>query len=466
MKPLHREHPRAGATARLVEFAGRLKYAALPEDVRHHARRHLLDTIGVMIAGAQGDLCRKAQAVLADTRSGERVPVPGREERASVLDAAFLGGTAAHGIEYDDGFRQGSVHPGCVVVPAVLAAAFVQKASGAALLEAIVAGYETVISIGAACHPALRRRGFHPTAVVGVFGSAIAAGKLYGLPSAALGQALGIAASSAAGLFAFVNGGADVKRLHAGHAAREGLLAALLAREGIVGPPDVIEAPEGFMHAFLGRSDSPLALPPVLPFGITDCYIKPYPCCRHIQPAIEALIGILHDENIALDEVERVEVSTYGIAAAHARTGWDDFASAQLSFPYLMALAVKYRTISLEHFSDAVRADEEIRKLARKVTVSAPAEIDRLYPRLRPALVTVATARGAFTRQADEALGSRMLPLDDAALEAKFLGLVAPVFGKERAHELARRLGSIEELDDVGPLVEALAKPGVPPSSR
>jgi 2-methylcitrate dehydratase PrpD len=189
-------------------------------------------------------------------------------------------------------------------------------------------------------------------------------------------------------------------------------------------------------------------------------------CCRHIQPAIEALIGILHDENIALDEVERVEVSTYGIAAAHARTGWDDFASAQLSFPYLMALAVKYRTISLEHFSDAVRADEEIRKLARKVTVSAPAEIDRLYPRLRPALVTVATARGAFTRQADEALGSRMLPLDDAALEAKFLGLVAPVFGKERAHELARRLGSIEELDDVGPLVEALAKPGVPPSSR
>jgi 2-methylcitrate dehydratase PrpD len=466
MKPVQREHPRPGATACLVEFAARLKYAALPEDVRHHARRHLLDTIGVMVAGAQGDLCRKAQAVLGGTSHGECVAVPGREERASVLDAAFLGGTAAHGIEFDDGFRQGSVHPGCVVVPAVLAAALVQKASGAALLEAIVAGYETLISIGAASHPELRRRGFHPTAVVGVFGSAIAAGKLYGLSSAALGHALGIAASSAAGLFAFVNGGADVKRLHAGHASREGLLAALLAREGIVGPPDVIEAPEGFMHAFLGQSDSPVALPPVLPFGITDCYIKPYPCCRHIQPAIEALIGILHDQNIAPDEVERVDVATYRIAAAHARTGWDDFASAQLSFPYLMALAVKYRTIRLEHFSDAARGDDEIGKLARKVAVSAPAEIDRLYPQLRPARVTVATARGTFTRAADEALGSRMLPLDDAALETKFLDLVSPVLGKERAHDLARRVWSIEELDHVGPLIEALAKPRLPQSSH
>jgi 2-methylcitrate dehydratase PrpD len=112
MKPVQREHPRPGATACLVEFAARLKYAALPEDVRHHARRHLLDTIGVMVAGAQGDLCRKAQAVLGGTSHGECVAVPGREERASVLDAAFLGGTAAHGIEFDDGFRQGSVHPG------------------------------------------------------------------------------------------------------------------------------------------------------------------------------------------------------------------------------------------------------------------------------------------------------------------------------------------------------------------
>src|SRR5262249_34827321 len=151
-------------------------------------------------------------------------------------------------------------------------------------------------------------------------------------------NALGLAASSAAGLFAFVNGGGDIKRLHAGHAAREGLQAALLAEQGVEGPPDVIEARDGFMQAFaFGRGDkaalaseasgqrghsksaraghSPepgssaraIALPPAVPFGITDCYIKPYPCCRHIQPAVEALIGLINDENILSDEVQRIE---------------------------------------------------------------------------------------------------------------------------------------------------------------
>src|SRR5215471_11567444 len=316
-------HPAAGATAAIVEFVGELRHAALSDEVRHYARRHLLDTVGVMIAGAGGDVATRAEAVLAAARPAGRIPVPGRARRADVIDAAFLGGTAAHGIELDDGFRQGSVHPGCVVVPAALALGHDRRADGRALMEAIVAGYETVIAIGRACHPDLRQRGFHPTAAVGVFGSAAAAGKLRGLSPDALANAFGLAASSAAGLFAFVNGGGDIKRLHAGHAAREGLQAALLAEQGVEGPPDVIEARDGFMQAFaFGRADkaraalasetsgqrghsksaraghSPepgssasarIAFPPAVPFGITDCYIKPYPCCRHIQPAVEAL---------------------------------------------------------------------------------------------------------------------------------------------------------------------------------
>src|SRR6516162_1577053 len=288
-------HPAARATAAIVEFVGELRHAALADEVRHYARRHLLDTVGVMIAGAGGNVAIRAEAVLAAARPAGRIPVPGRARRADVIDAAFLGGTAAHGIELDDGFRQGSVHPGCVVVPTLLALAHDQHSSGTALIEALVAGYEAEIAIGRACHPELRQRGFHPAAAVGVFGAAMAAGKLRALAHAQLANALGIAASSAAGLFAFVNGGADIKRLHAGHAAREGLQAALLAEQGIEGPPDVIEAHDGFMQAFaFGRADKAraIALPPKVPFGITDCYIKPYPCCRHIQPAVEALIGL------------------------------------------------------------------------------------------------------------------------------------------------------------------------------
>jgi 2-methylcitrate dehydratase PrpD len=450
--------PVGSTTAALVEFISELRYPTIPDEARHYARRHLLDTVGVMIAGAAGDVASRAEAVLATVRPAGRIPVPGRARRADLIDAAFLGGTAAHGIELDDGFRQGSVHPGCVVIPAALALGCARHSDGQALMQAIVAGYETVIAIGRACHPDLRQRGFHPTAAVGVFGSAAAAGKLGALSPDRLANAFGLAASSAGGLFAFVNGGGDIKRLHAGHAAREGLQAALLADQGVEGPPGVLEARDGFMQAF-SRADKArvIALPP--PFGITDCYIKPYPCCRHIQPAVEALIGVLADENIASDEVERIEVATYRIAAEHAETGWDDFASAQLSFPYLIGLALKFRAIKLKHFADEVRRDPGFAAIARKLTVTAPPDVDRLYPQLRPARVTVTTARGSFTRQADEALGSRIVPLDDAALEVKFLGLVGPVLGTARAKALAEQLWSIDALSDVAPLVESMAKP-------
>jgi 2-methylcitrate dehydratase PrpD len=459
---LHAADPATGATGALVGFVSGLRFDALGDEVRHCAKRHLMDTVGVMIAGAGGEVAARAEAMLASVRPAGGVAVPGRARRADLLDAAFLGGTAAHGIELDDGYRQGSVHPGCAVVPALLALAGAQKTFGTALVEALVAGYETVTAIGRACHPDLRQRGFHPTGAVAVFGAAMAAGKLRGLAVPQLANALGLAASSSAGLFAFVNGGADIKRLHAGHAAREGLQAALLAEQGIEGPPHVLEARDGFMQAFaFGRAGRArgIELPPAVPFGITDCYIKPYPCCRHIQPAVEALIGLLEDENIATEEVTRIDTETYRIAAEHGQTGWDDFASAQLSFPYLMALALKFRAIKLEHFSEQQRRDPALAALAAKLHVTAPPAIDRLYPQLRPARVTLTTARGTFTRQADEALGSRLVPLDDQGLQAKFQALVEPSTGAVVAADLARRLWAIEALDDVGVLVDAMAKP-------
>jgi 2-methylcitrate dehydratase PrpD len=461
---IHTLQTAAGATAALVDFVNGLRFDALDAEVRHCARRHLLDTVGVMISGAAGDVATRAEAVLAAVRGGGRIPVPGRARRADLLDAAFLGGTAAHGIELDDGYRQGSVHPGCAVVPAVLAAGYDMGASGKAVIEAMVAGYETTIAIARACHPDLRQRGFHPTGACAVFGAAAAVSKLRGLPGPRVADALGIAASSAAGLFAFVNGCADIKRLHAGHAAREGVQAALLAEQGVRGPPDVIESRDGFLQAFaFGRIDKarPISLPPTVPFGITDCYIKPYACCRHLQPAVEALIELCREENISPDEVTRIEVDTYRIAAEHAHTGWDDFASSQLSFPYLIGLALRFRAVRLEHFSEEVRCDPAFGEIARKLHVTSTPDVDRLYPQLRPARVKVTTARGVFARRADEALGSRLVPLDDAGLRAKFEELVGPVLLPERAALLGALLWDIEACPNVGAVVEAAAKPGV-----
>src|SRR5262249_38977560 len=172
---------------------------------------------------------------------------------------------------------------GCVVIPTSLAVAYDRKASGRALIEAIIAGYETNIALARACAPDLRQRGFHPTSAVGPFGAAMATAKLRGLSSQQRANALGIAASSGAGLFAFVNGGGDIKRLHAGHASREGMQAALLAEQGTEGPPHVIEARDGFMQAFaFGRIDKarPIKLPPAAEYGIADCYKIGRASCR------------------------------------------------------------------------------------------------------------------------------------------------------------------------------------------
>ena len=177
----------------------------------------------------------------------------------------------------------------------------------------------------------------------------------------------------------------------------------------------------------------PISLPPQAEYGITDCYIKPYACCRHIQPAVEAAFGLLNDEKIAFEDIKSVDVETYKIAAEHAHVPWDDFASAQLSFPYLMGLAARYRGIKFEHFDDKTRKDPAFAAFADKLTITAPAEIDQLYPKLRPARVTVHTSHGTFVRQADEAWGSRQVPLDDEGLIGKFHGLVGPVFGEARA---------------------------------
>ena len=152
-----------------------------------------------------------------------------------------------------------------------------------------------------------------------------------------------------------------------------------------------------------------------------------------------------------------IEVDTYRIAAEHAHTGWDDYASAQLSFPYLIGLALRFRAIRLAHFADEVRRDPAFADIARKLRVTATPETDRLYPELRPARVTVTTTRGVFRRSADEALGSRLVPLDDAGLKAKFLELAGTVLPAARTAELCERLWEIESCSDIRPVVELAA---------
>lgn len=446
-----------GFTSRLLRKLKTADWQSLDEITRTAARRHLLDTVAVIVAGSKEQTTQVAMEALAAVRPTGDLPTLLSARRFDVLDAAYVMAVAGHGLELDDGYRAGSAHPGVVTIPAALAMACMMRASGAQLLESVVAGYEAMTAISRAVHPMLRRRGFHPTAAVGVFAAAATAGHLLGLTDEQRRTALGLAASSASGLFAFVQGGADVKRLHPGHAAREGLFAALLARSGANAPPRAIEGPNGFFAAFADMPDTAEA-PLDVRWGITDCYIKPWPCCRHLHPAIDAVLQIYREQDYSGADVEAVEVETYRIAADHASIPWTGFASAQLSFPYALSVALVHGDVRLEHFSEIGRSDAQVNAMTGRISIHGSDAMDERYRSERPSKVTILLRDGRrFQRDVRDALGAPSMPLDDMTLANRFVDLVGSATNVEKAAAMHAAWSRVEQVDDVTHLVGALS---------
>lgn len=450
-----------GPTAALCAFAAGLRHADLTDHDRRSVRRHLLDTLGAMIAGASGTPSRIAAGVLAENGCSGDVPVPGFARRTDRLTAAYLGGASAHGLELDDGFRAGSVHPGAPVIPAVLAAAYGTGVSGARVSAAIAVGYELTTRIAAAGHPGSRNRGFHNTSITGVLGATAAVGSLLGMDTNAIEHALGIAASSACGLFAFLQGGGQIKRLHPGMAAREGLYAALLARAGMTGPRSVLEGRDGFFQAYSGSAKLALlidGLDPSEGLNVGRCYMKPYACCRHIHPAIDGVINILAAEALPAAEIERIEAGTYAIASEHAHGSWGDMATAQLSYQFCVATAARRARVDIADFDDAALTDEATQSLARRIAVSVDPEREASYPASRSAGVAVLARDGRrFETLIDEPRGSAKYPLSDEQVAAKFLTLAGPVLGGGGAEALVRLVGRLEDLAGLEALIDGAA---------
>ncbi len=460
---LHPVLSKPGPTADLAGFLATLRLNQVDDFARHAARRHLIDTLAAVIAGATQEVTGIAQRVLARVHGTGNVPVPGFATQYDLLTSAYLAGTSGHGLELDDGYRSGSVHPGTVVVPAAWSMAAARGASGADLLLAVIAGYEAVCRIAAAGHPASRLRGFHNTGIAGVFGSA-AAGTLLGFNADQMEQAIGTAASSAAGLFSFLAGG-DVKRIHPGHAAREGLLAALLTAEGLPAPRGVLEFKDGYFNAFSGGHRDPAAIDILhsgdnnakSAFAIANCYMKPYACCRHIHSAIDGVLHILAEQDLAPEQVARMEFGTYAVAASHAAVGWSEMTTAQMSFPFVIAATLVRRQASLHEFGAAERADARILAQTAKVHVHVDPQCEADYPRKRAAKTRIETTDGrVFEHYMPEPYGAASNPLTDVALEEKFLGLAEPVLGAARARTALDALWQIDTSANVADVAALL----------
>jgi 2-methylcitrate dehydratase PrpD len=450
----------ATPTAALAQFASGVDVASLTPAERTGAKRHLLDTIGAAICGIDQPVVRAATALLEEITSGGGVPIVGSSRRMDLQSAAYLTAVSCHALEADDGNREGSIHPGTAVVPAILAAGYHLDADGASTLAAVVGGYEVAVSLAEVLHPHASRRGFQTTGVVGLVGAAAAVGRLLALDAVTLERALGIAAASSSGIFSYLTGGGNVKKLHPGHAAREGVLAALIAQRGVVeGPLGVAETQAGIFQAFGG-------LPPWTgaafdhrrgALAITRSYLKPYPCCRHIHPAIDALLQLRAAHGIDPDRVARIDVGTYEAAMPHAALPFDSLTVAQLSFPYVMAAALRTGAIELATFGDAMRADPRIVADTRKVSVVPDPECCASYPKQGPARVTITMSDGAtHTCYVAQPGGAPEKPLSDEDLFAKFRMMVSARLSAAAADAVIEDVWTIERSPRVRTLIDRL----------
>ena len=434
-------------TRELAAWCQRLDAETLPEPVALAAARHTLDTLAACAAGMGRPLVQAAITLERRINPNQgSIPLFGGPQHWTLLEAAGLMATACHALEMDDGNREGSIHPGTVVIPAALALAWERNVNYPTLLKAVVAGYEVAVSVAEALHPHASRRGFQTTPTAGVLGAAAACGTILALDAEAMESALGIAASASSGIFAYLSGGGNVKKFHPAHAAREGLRAALMAQDGLAqGPMGVIETPSGILQAIGGLTgwDGSLARPRART-AIERSYLKPYPCCRHIHPAIDAALALRQD-NWDAQQITAIEVETYQAAMPHATLPWHSLEIAQLSFPWVMALACADGEVTLAGFSEAARERADLNALAARVQVSRSDDCDALYPQYGPAKVTIVLTSGErLSTFVEDPLGSADLPLSDAMLDQKSREAFETVFSAERARGLIQRLRTLD----------------------
>jgi len=434
---------------RVADFAVR---ASPPRAARAVAARAFLDTVGVALAGASEPVSRVVQRVVAADGSGAHV-VLGAALRASAANAALANGTAAHALDYDDMCFVSLAHPSAPLVAAAIAAAEATGGSGAAALDAYIVGFEIEARLGLAMNPRHYQRGWHCTSTLGTIGAAAAASRLLGLDAGAMQHALAIAASEASGVKE--NFGTMVKPLHAGLAARNGIVAAHLAQAGMTASAAAIDGPQGFLAAMdaerLSLDDVVGDLGDRWEIVDTGITVKLYPSCAGTHPTLDAVLDLKRDHRFAADDVDAIEIGVDPIVPTILI--YDQPASgleAKFSMPFCVAAAVVHGRVGIDTFDESALHDPAVIALQRRVTMRIDPAIDAAAPSLTQANVIVRLRDGrALTAAANGARGYPARPASDDELAAKFLSCATRVLPEDRACALLSALTAIETVADL-----------------
>ncbi|MBU4277237.1 MAG: MmgE/PrpD family protein [Proteobacteria bacterium] len=446
-------------TQELVEFIQQASLMDMPGELIAKARLLCMDLLGVAAKGAQEPASRIARQVLLSQGGEPQAVIIGGERRTGALGAALLNGLAGHALDYDDVDQAMYGHPSVPVLPAALAAAELAGAGGAALLEAYVLGVEITSKLAYGMNPAHYSLGWHSTCTMGAIGATAAAAKILGLNDEQLRNALAIGASQASGLQQ--NFGTMTKPFHAGKAAQNGLLAALLAQGGFTGDKAIFEAPLGFFHLFVaGHMVDAAAILDRLgrPYEIDSpgLLIKKHPSCAFSHPPADAALELAHSPGFELDLIESVTGVIHDMADQilihqRPRTGLQ----AKFSLEAVMALALTDGQLSLASFTDQSVLREPVQKLIAITTRQVDRRAGASSGDFGPAEVRVRLKNGeTLSARVDKAKGSPTNPMSDGEFRAKYLDCCTGVLSPEQIEKSLALLARLENVRRISELTE------------
>jgi 2-methylcitrate dehydratase PrpD len=454
-------------TARLAHLITEATYEDLPEAVVLQAKRALLDTIGVTLAGHSEESGRIITAWVEDAGGSQEAAVLGTALYTSPALAALANGTLGHALDFDDVTFHLRGHPSVPVAPAVLALGEAMGSSGVEVITAFVVGVEVESKIGKAMSSAHPRRGWHPTATLGTLGAAAAAAKILGLTVPQTQMALGIAASKAAGLRQ--NFGTMTKPLHAGEAARNGVEAAQLAQRGFTADAQILDSRFGFFNTFVGAGEFTLETV-VQDFGAPyeivspGIGVKPYPACRQTHRSIDAMLALVQAHRLQAQDVSEIICSTSArmldfLIHHQPQTGL----AGKFSMEYCLAAALLHGKVGLQQFADATVQDPRAQELLQRVRLVYPDQDEPNWDTPMPDIVEVVLHNGQrFQQRIDVPKGDPELPLTWEELVAKFTDCAAVVLPTEHIQTAVQHFTHLETLPTLQPLLVSLTLTDAP----
>ena len=451
-------------TITFVEKISAIQYEDLSEPALEMAKKCLLDYIGCTYAGLSYESSRIVREFALENYAPGNCTIIGSKERLVPGGACFTNGTTGHAAELDDCTNEGGGHPAMAIMPVVLAVAEETGASGKDALMAVTAGYETFIKIGKASnYQSMFVRGFHPTALLGMFGATMAAARLLKLDIEKATNAMGIVGSYVSGNLECYTDGSYTKRLHGGTASSAGVTSALLAKKGYTGPKTILEGTRGFFHAYC--LDYRLEeLFTTGAFEIERVSFKPHACCRFNQAGIDAVLEIVQKHDIHWKEIRSILIelseTPYNIVGQPSEIKFNPQSAVdgQFSAPYSVAIACIEKKAFLEEYTNESVKRPDVLECMDKITVKHSTELDRFFPESFPTRVSITAREGkVYAEEVRYPKGDPENPLSWDEMLQKFNRCVMTFdMQEDRREKLIEDVTNLENIEDMRDLTALL----------